>query len=130
MKIFYKKGFTLVELMITVSILSLGLVMVNGALIRIADLLGRYTNSLVGYQWMDQKMWEAKESLFYSEAIRTDAGGTGVVSLLNQKEAYWSLQDKAVLMTKGVHDLSFTVGWQQGQSFVQISKAGYASSAE
>ena len=115
--------------MITVAILSLGLVMVNGALIRIADLLGRYTNSLIGYQWMDQKMWEAKETLFYSETPRGDAGGTGVVSL-NQKDAYWSLQDKAVPLTKGVHDLSFTVGWQQGQSFVQISKAGYASSAE
>lgn len=112
--------------MVTVSVLSLGLVLINGSLLRIADLLSRYNNSLAGYRWMNEKIWESKEALFYSEEPSSSTSGTGVMSL-NRKDAYWVLRDEDVAGAKGTHLLDLSLGWQQGQEFIKITKTCYAS---
>lgn len=122
-----QRGFTLIELMITISILSLGLVSVQGTFLRFADLIGRYSNSITTYEWMDQKIWETRYELFYAESPAAGGSSSGTFTQ-NHRDFYWTLDIKTIPAATDTYSANLKVGWQQGRDFIQLSKSVYVCS--
>ena len=57
------RGFTLIEILITVSLLALATVFITQANLLSGAVYGRYANRLEIQNWAAQKMWEIKESI-------------------------------------------------------------------
>lgn len=67
------KGLTLIEVMLTVSLLSLGTVMIYQANILSLAVYGRYSHRLSLQNWAEEKIWEAKQLILESDNPETGA---------------------------------------------------------
>jgi prepilin-type N-terminal cleavage/methylation domain-containing protein len=56
------KGFTLIEIMVTVSILSLGIVALYPSFFMSADAAGYAADQLLVQRWAEKKIWEEEDS--------------------------------------------------------------------
>ena len=81
-------GFSLVEVMIAVSILALGTVVIHQNFLKSASYFGRYRSDLEVSLWMSEKMWQAVEATLYSKE-GPGMTGEGVVSL-PRRDYGWS----------------------------------------
>jgi prepilin-type N-terminal cleavage/methylation domain-containing protein len=117
------KGFTFIEVMVTVVVLSLGTVMIQGGLLRAADILNRYSNTLIARQWIDEKIWRTQEALLYSEAGDSANSGTFVES---GREFNWSVNTSGT-SGKDTYKIALSVTWSQGGLPLQVTKEVYAA---
>lgn len=97
--------------MVAAAVLSLGTVMIQGALLRSVDLLARTSNTLTARQWMSEKLWETKEKLFYSEEDVSSESGSFTES---GRVYHWSLEVRPVSTDK-LYSIRLAVSWQQGK---------------
>ena len=118
-------GFTLIEVMIAVTVLSVTLVVIQGGFLRSAALLSRVSRTLDAQQWIDEKMWDVKEQLFYSD---DPSPGEGVgVFKVSDREYSWTAEARP-LSFSDVYSLSIKVLWLEGGSTVQTQRELYANS--
>ena len=61
------KGFTLIEVLLTVSLLALATVFIVQANLLSSAVYGRYTNKLEVQNWAAQKIWEIKEAILTTD---------------------------------------------------------------
>jgi prepilin-type N-terminal cleavage/methylation domain-containing protein len=61
------RGFSLIEVLITVSLLALATVFITQANLLSGAVYGRYANRLEVQNWAAQKMWEIKESILAAD---------------------------------------------------------------
>jgi prepilin-type N-terminal cleavage/methylation domain-containing protein len=61
------KGFTLIEVLLTVSLLALATVFIVQANLLSSAVYGRYANRLEVQNWAAQKIWEIKESILTTD---------------------------------------------------------------
>ena len=62
------RGFSLIEVLITVSLLASATVFITQANLLSGAVYGRYANRLEVQNWAEQKMWEIKESILTSDS--------------------------------------------------------------
>jgi len=118
-----KKGFTLVEVMVAVAILSFGLVPIFQGLLLSLDTFGYYSDSLEA-QMIDEKIWEAKGELMRSESLKVGETGGRMAGL--GKEFDWAMSMELIDSEQNLYRLNLTLSWQAGKRVRHISRAAYA----
>lgn len=119
------KGFTFIELMVTVSLLSIGTMMIYPSNLSSLATYGRYTHRLDLQNWAEEKIWEAKQGILEAETPETNET-TGVFSAAD-KAYNWQLNVK--LMWKSddskvaFYQIVLTVSWQEGGQRTFLSRA-------
>ncbi len=116
------KGFTLMEIMATTVVLSLGTVLIYGAFFTSLDAFSRYANYLNLIPWMDEQVWQAQDNLSKFGALaRIQTSGEFQKS---GKVFNWGLNYS--LIDGGLYKIDLDLYWQQGQRKAGLSRSAYA----
>ena len=107
-------GFSLMEVMVAVSILALGTVVIHQTFLRSATYIGRYAKELRASLWLHEQSWQVQEKKIYSEendeAAAEGADGTVKVDMPGEKDLYRVL---------------LSMEWPEGQGLSGLSKEIY-----
>ena len=120
-----KNGFTLIEVMITVAILSLGTLLIQQGLLRSSDILNHYNSQLAVEAWADQKIWDAREALLFAEeGGLTETSGSFTESGRNFD---WSIETKLNSGTDQLYFVHLKTTWLEGNRPISFGKAMYVT---
>ena len=119
-----KRGFTLIEVMVAVAVLSFGLVMVYQAFFMVFNSFNYSVNYLEVLPWMDEKIWEAQDSNRRVGALENNPG-QGEFTARN-KNFYWSLSSKVLEPAANLSAVNLEVTWKNGGKDIKFSRVGYA----
>ncbi len=109
--------------MVTVAVLSLGTLLIQQGLLRSADIINHYNNQLSAETWAAQKVWDIRESFFYSAGGKApDSGGSFTES---GKDFDWSLETKSVSGTDQLYFIHLDIRWLEGNKPVNLDKSLY-----
>lgn len=61
------KGFTLVEILLTVVVLGIGSIMIQANMLRSAGIISGRADTLRIQVWLNEKLWETRERIVYSD---------------------------------------------------------------
>ena len=117
------RGFSLIELMLTVSFVLLGTTLIQGSFLRAAEIFGRYTDTMKAMVWMNQECARTKEELLYSEGGEpANEGGTVEIS---GKSFPWS---RDVLPAGGpnLYAIRMSMRWTESGKPVDLKSEWYA----
>lgn len=117
------RGFTLIEVMVSVAMLALGVIMVYEALIRCLDGFGRYTDYFAVSSWMDEKIWQAQDALKNTGTFTEQTQG---VYVNNNKQFSWDLSFLLLDSSAGLYRINLKVGGQPGTKRPVLSRSAYA----
>lgn len=118
-----KKGFTLIELIMTVAILSFGIVSIYEALFVSADVYGYYTNYLNIQGWMSEKIWDVQKELITSQTLDIERESGQIVR--NHKTFDWMMTVMLIDETQGLYRINITLSWNEGGKRVSTSRQAY-----
>jgi hypothetical protein len=110
--------------MVTASILTLGTLMIQEGMLRSARVLDHYASVLRVERFAGEKLWEAKNGLFYSEEPST--GNTGGSFNEHGRDYTWSLTIKPVESAKDLYRVDLGVNWNEGNRTAAYSRTLYA----
>ena len=118
-----KKGFTLVEVLVTTAVLSLGIVLIYRAFFTLLDSFGYYSNYLRVAAFADEKLWQAQDALscFGPDA---GAGSSGRLNIQN-KDFNWRLS-VGPITAESLYRIDLAVSWRQGPRTRELSRNTYA----
>lgn len=114
-------GFSLIELMLTVSFVLLGALLIQGSYMRSIDMFGRYTTSLKSIVWMDEQTAHTRETILSSEGA--GLSDSGVLSE-GGRVMNWS-EEVTSAPYRDLYKVTIKVQWTQGSKPVQIESAQY-----
>lgn len=122
--IMFKAGFTLIEVMATTAVLSLGIVAVYEAFFIAADSYNYCANYLDISTWMEEKLWQVSHSL-------SDSGGLAGIAtegvLKNRgKDFHWEVSQEMIYQPPDLYHISLKVDWQEGKRKVNLRRDAYA----
>ena len=118
-----RRGFTLVEILLTVVVLGIGSVMVQTSLLRSAGIVSRTDNLLRAQVWMDEKLWEAREKAVYAEFPSAE-GDSG--SFVQSRRTFdWSLEVRPAHVGSGIDALRLVVRWPEGADTAEAVRETY-----
>lgn len=109
------KGFSLIEVMIAVALLSLGTLMIRQGFLRSADVEGRLLRSMLADRWMDEKAWDVRESLLYRRTAEPGSDSGHFSS--GNKSFDWQLETAS--QGKDFYSMRLAVRWLEGQGPVE-----------
>ena len=118
------KSFTLLEVMVTTAVLSLGAALIYEAFFITLDTFDYCFNYLNVASWMDEKIWQAQDNLSLSGSLQQlEARG----ELKNRSKNFtWDLSYGLIGGTEGLYKIDLTVFWQEGQRRVRLLRSAYA----
>ena len=118
------RSFTLVEVLVTTVVLSLGAVLLYNAFFISLDSFNYYSNYLKALPWMEEKVWRSQDFLTHlksSEQIDRDGEFKS-----GNKSFIWHLAFNQVNDLDGLYKIALTVFWRQGRKDVSLSRVAYA----
>jgi len=119
-----RRGFTLLEVMIAVSVLALGAAIVYQSFFAALDTFDYYSTLLKITPWMDEMIWQAQDDL-----ARLGSGapifGKGQLKV-NNKMIDWGLGHRALDDTGSLYQLDLVANWTQGARQVRLTRSAYA----
>ena len=116
-------GFTLLEIMISVVILSLGIVFIFEALLVSFDLVNYCSNSLKITLWMDEKIWQTQDQLSrFGDSASIEISG---VLTNGNRDARWHLSHE-LIDEKELHKIDLVLFWREGQREIKRMRSAYA----
>ena len=118
-----KIGFTLIEVMVTVSILAFGIVAIYEALFICLDTFSYYSNSLQAQTWLEEKIWEVQDELIRQEYIST--GQTNGTVKIRNKMFNWRTGLNRIGGDQSLYRLDLSLGWTEGNRKPNISREVY-----
>lgn len=120
------KGFTLIEIMVTVAILSFGIVAIYEAFFISVDTYGYYTRYLNTQDWINEKISEQEYVLMETQAL---APGQTAGQLTRQHKTFdWTMQVALIEEDQGLYAVEVRLFWQEGRRTVDISRTAYLMS--
>jgi len=122
-KINKKKGFTLVEVVMTGAILAFGIVAIYEALFVSVDTYSYYTHYLNTQDWISEKIWKVQSKLINSGTV--DAGHTSGQIVRDHKTYDWNMVVNIVDETQGLYQVKVTLSWNEGRKKVNTTRATY-----
>jgi prepilin-type N-terminal cleavage/methylation domain-containing protein len=123
-KIGNNSAFTLVEVMVTVTVLALGTVLIYESFFKSLDAFNYYSRYLTVASIMNEKMWEADDSItrFGNLSAAEDSGSF----ISNNKSFRWNLSDSLIEQESGLFRIDMALHWQEGKRGIWLSRATYA----
>lgn len=121
------KGLTLIEVMLTVSLLSLGTVMIYQANILSLGVYGRYSHRLGLQTWAEEKIWEAKQSILESENPEAGESSGNIQHLggnydwKSETELTWESEDKKI----SFYAIQLTISWEEEGKPTFLSRSAH-----
>ena len=123
---FFKKGFSFVELMAVVVVLSLGILVVyEGYLVSLRG-FDYCRNYLTVQPWIDQKMWDICDKLSRYNTLLTE--NTAGAFIIQNKRFNWSLNYSLLeqIKSKSLYRLELNVFWHEGVNRINVRRGTYA----
>ena len=117
------KGFTLVEVMMTVAILSFGIVSIYEALFVSLDAYGYYTHYFNTSDWIGEKIWEVQSELINSGALNEEQTSGKIVR--DHKAYDWLMTVSLLDPTQGLYKVRVILSWQEGNKKVDTTREVY-----
>jgi prepilin-type N-terminal cleavage/methylation domain-containing protein len=124
-----KKAFSLIEVMIAVSLLGLGTVVIHQAFLRSASHYGRYASQLKSTLWAHEKMWDTMQSVLYVKSGEGEEGSSEGEIDLGGKTYAWD-QKVTAPGEKDLYYLQTVLRWQEGSLPITLIKEVYAFKKE
>ncbi|MFC1645931.1 prepilin-type N-terminal cleavage/methylation domain-containing protein [Candidatus Omnitrophota bacterium] len=121
----YRRGFTLIEIMVTVVILSFGILAIYESLFISLDAFNYYSNYLNAQRWANEKVWELQNQLLLSEPLTAD-DNRGAFTI-NNKNFNWSVSIKPIDMKYGLYKLDVSLFWQEGSRERFVYRGAFAT---
>jgi len=113
-------GFTLIELMLAVSILAIGTVMIQQGFLRASGLFHEASHRLAAQTWMETKLADAREQIVYAEPSSTQSeSGTFEIA---GRPYVWNLDIDLLPAGRDYYGLTLSVGWSEGGRDVRLLK--------
>ena len=116
-----KRGFTLIELMVSVSILSLGIVLIYQSFFTILNYFNYYLHYLDVYPWLNEKIWQIKEDL--NRNGNFDFIEKGGFLEINKRIYRWNLDFSPI--DKNLYAIYLTLFWQEGKREIRLFRKTY-----
>lgn len=117
------RGFTLIELIVTVGILAFGIVTIYEAFFVSVDTYGFYVNYLETQDWIDEKIAQKNDEL--TRALTLEIGAISGQVVRNQKTFHWTVVVSPVNVEYGLYKVDVTLSWNQGSKRVHASRVAY-----
>jgi prepilin-type N-terminal cleavage/methylation domain-containing protein len=120
-------SFTLLELIVSVAILSLGIVFVyEGFFVS----LGAYSysrNYLDGQLWMDEVLWNAQDEISRFNTMFTQAS-TGTLSIRGKK-FLWNISQSLIESNQkaNLYAITLRLRWKEGIRNIELTRVAYAT---
>jgi len=117
-------GFTLVEVMVSVAILSLGIILIYESFFTSLAAYQQYSHYLEVLPWMNEKIWQAEEAI-----IRF-----GEINFIENKGEFiqggkiftWSLFQDLVDEKEGLYRIDFLISWPEAKREIKLFRYIYA----
>jgi prepilin-type N-terminal cleavage/methylation domain-containing protein len=120
-----RRSFTLIEVLVSVAILSVGIVFIFRSFFTCLNAFGRYVTYLNIMPWMNEQLWRAED-----EIIRTGKP----VSPSNQgeftyegKKFSWYLVSSPVDKNERLYRLDLAVSWQEARKQMTLNRYAYTA---
>ncbi|MFH0731468.1 MAG: prepilin-type N-terminal cleavage/methylation domain-containing protein [Candidatus Omnitrophota bacterium] len=116
-------GFTLLEVIVTTAILSMGAVLIHEAYFLFFDLYNYSIHYLSVLPWMDEKAWQAEDYLNQAGTLE----GVGETGGFEKKGKYfqWELSSSAIDANQGLYKINLSVFWQEAQRGISVTRTTY-----
>ncbi|MBI3602312.1 MAG: prepilin-type N-terminal cleavage/methylation domain-containing protein [Candidatus Omnitrophica bacterium] len=120
-----EKGFTFVEVMVALVILSAGIVMIYKSFFLYADYLSYLTCRLHATQMMESKIADIERSFRQSQGSSFDTGAMTETVKINHKRVdfNYTINTTSLLGLEGVYRMDITLAWHDGHRLMQLSRA-------
>jgi len=118
-------SFTLVEIIVTVTILSLGIVFVYQGFLTSLGANGYCKNYLVAQNWIDQKFWNTQKSLLEYHSLFTQKREGNIK--INGKEFSWQFDYSLIAGSEAMdlYDIQLWLYWKEGKRSIKLVRATY-----
>jgi prepilin-type N-terminal cleavage/methylation domain-containing protein len=117
-----KKGFTLVEVLVAVSILSLGAVFIYQGNMMALDVYGRYVRRLSAQNWAEEKIWQAKEEILGKPFA--PIGETSGVFTARGRDYRWQLSVEASELDE-FYSIALEISWKEGSRDMSMERFSF-----
>lgn len=118
-----KRGFTLVEVLVTAAVLSVGIIFIYEALFVSLNLFNYYSNYLNIASWTQEKIWKVQDDLTHLGSL-AQIEPSGILENQN-RNFHWNLAYNLIDST-GLYRIDLIILWWQGRKEYKISRVAYA----
>ncbi len=119
------KGFTLLEVMLTTAVMSLGAALIYQSFFISLDSFNYSETVLNTIPWMDEKIWAAQDNLsHFGPAAVLETGG----ELKNNsgKNIIWNLSYNPTGGIGNLYQIDLKLSWPQDNRRIELSRSAYA----
>ena len=117
-----EQGFTFIELMVAVSILSLAMVMLAQSNLLSLDVHARYTNRVNIQNWAEEKIWETQQGIFETDPPKT--GESSGQTNIKNKDYNWKLNVTGDDSGE-IFFINLDLNWKEGHGETLTSRSAY-----
>mgnify|MGYP001577766902 CR=1 FL=1 len=117
-----RAGFTFVEIMVALAILSAGLVAVYKSLFVLLDSVGYVSSRLQAQYLVDNKLWEIENKI--NNTLAADASREDITSK-KMKDFKWEIGISPIKGLQGLSNMKVAVLWQEKARQVQAARDTY-----
>ena len=117
------RGFTLVEVIMTVAILSFGIVSIYEALFVSVDTYGYYTHYFGTQDWISEKIWEVQSELIDAGVLNEEQTSGQIIR--DHKTYDWLMAITQIDETQGLYRVRVTLSWYEGNKKVNTTRETY-----
>ena len=122
------KGFTLIELIMTVAILSFGIVGIYEALFVSIDTYGYYTRYLGTQDWVNERIWDIQAEFMSVKEL--EVGQTSGQVVRGHKTFDWTMVVKQLDLEQRLYQVDLTLSWLEGDRKVRTVRTAYLIPSE
>lgn len=118
-----KKGFTLIEVVMTGAILAFGIVSIFEAFFISVDTYSYYTHYLNTQDWISEKIWEVQSKLINSGEVEVERTSGQIVR--DHKTYDWIMVVDLLDETQGLYKVKVTLSWNEGNKKINATRETY-----
>ena len=118
-----KNGFSLIELMVTVAVLSFGLVMIYQSFFMVMDVTSIMPRYVASQFLMDAVIWQKKDALWQNKYL--PLGGEEGNVAMNGKSFEWCVDTEAVDSVQGLYKVDVDFMWRYNGKKYENSRVAY-----
>lgn len=118
------QGFTLIEIMVTVAILSFGIVAIFESFFISLDAFSYYSNYIDAQGWINEKIWQLQDQL-NKEGLLIAGDDRGFLKIKN-RDFDWTTSISLIDEKYGLYKLSVSLFWHEGSRERFIYRMAYA----
>ena len=119
-----KNGFTFFEAMVTVAILSFGIVIIFQGFLTSLNVFDYYLTHLKVQSWANEKIWEVSDRLVRKDFLAGEEAGGQLT--IDNKNIAWNIHIIPLDDEENIFKLSLFFFWDEGKRKIQVQREAYA----